>query len=362
MAVTGQKTARRNEAGACTRGWWLRPALRTLSASHSGACRPGSHCVRVALAAAFFALLAPGTGAQTFPARPIQIVVPTGAGGINDIVSRLIAKKLSESVGQAVLVQNRPGAGGVIGSDLVAKSAPDGYTMVMVFSSHPVNPSLYAKLPYDSIKDFEPVTMVNTVNLVLVVNAAVPAKSVTELIALAKSEPGKLNYGAVGTGSLGHLGAMVFKQMAGIDIVHIPYKGAPEVNMALLNGDAKIFFDTPITALPFLKSGKTRALAVSSTTRSAALPDVPTMAEDGLPGYDVVGWNGLLLPAGTPKPIVAKLNAEIVAILRSPEVMNQLKAHGVDVVGGTPEHFANAIRTDIAKWAKIIKEAGIRLD
>jgi tripartite-type tricarboxylate transporter receptor subunit TctC len=301
-------------------------------------------------------------GAQTFPSRPMQIIVPVGAGGINDIISRLIGGKLSESLGQPVVIINRPGAGGIIGTELAAKAAPDGHTMVMVYSSHPVNPSLYAKLPYDSIKDFEPVTMVNTVNLVLVVNNAVPARSVSELIALARAEPGKLNYGAVGTGSLGHLAAMMFIRMAKVDIVHLPYKSAPEVTTALLGGDAKLFFDSPITALPHIKSGRTRPLAVTSATRSSALPDVPTMAEAGLPGYEVLGWNGLLAPAGTPKPIVARLNAEIVKILRSPEVMNTLKGHGVDVVAGTPEHFAEAIRTDIAKWAQIIKEAGIRLN
>lgn len=315
-----------------------------------------------AMLLALGALLAPAAVAQNFPSKPIQIIVPVGAGGINDIISRLIGQKLSERWGQPVVILNRPGAGGIIGTELAARAAPDGHAMVMVYSSHPVNPSLYAKLPYDSVKDFEPVTMVNTVNLVLVVNPSVPAKSLAELIALAKAEPGKLNYGAVGVGSLGHLAAMVLTRTAQVDIVHVPYKSAPEVSTALLGGDVKLFFDSPLTALPLIKSGRTRALAVTSVTRSSALPDVPTMAEAGLTGYEVVGWNGLLAPAGTPKPIIAKLNAEIVSILRSPDVMSTLRNQGVDVVAGTPEHFANVIRTDIAKWAQIIKEAGLRLN
>ena len=319
-------------------------------------------CAFAAIILALGMLLMPAAGAQSFPSKPIQIIVPVGPGGINDIISRLIGQKLSESWGQPALIVNRPGAGGIIGTELAAKAAPDGHTMVMVYSSHPVNPSLYSKLPYDSIRDFEPVTMVNTVNLVLVVNQAVPAQSLSELIALARAEPGKLNYGAVGTGSLGHLAALVLTRMANVDIVHLPYKSSPEVTTALLSGDAKLFFDSPITALPHIRSGRTRPLAVTSATRSSALPNVPTMAEAGLPGYEVMGWNGLLAPAGTPKLVIARLNAEIVRILRSPEVMSTLNAQGVDVVGGTPEEFASAIRNDIAKWAQIIKQAGIRLN
>ena len=322
------------------------------------------HSRRLCLAAALICagIFAPYAWAQNFPLKPMRIVVPVGAGGINDIVSRLIGQKLSDSWGQPVLIENRPGAGGIVGSEIVAKASPDGYTLLMVYSSHPVNPSLYARLPYDTVRDFEPVVMVNTVNLVLVVNASVPVKSVPELIALAKAQAGKLNYGAVGTGSLGHLAAVAFRQMAGIDIVHIPYKGAPQVSAALLSGDASMFFDSPITALPFISSGRTRALAVTSAVRSSALPDVPTMAESGLPGYEVLGWNGLVAPGGTPRAIITRLNTEIVRILRTPEVTDLLGKQGVDVVAGTPEQFATAIRTDIDKWARIVKEAGIRAE
>ena len=300
--------------------------------------------------------------AQAFPARPIQLVVPLGPGGINDIISRLIAQKLTESWGQPVIVVNKPGAGGIIGSEAVAKSPPDGYTLLMVYSSHMVNPSLYAKLPYDTIRDFAPITLVNTVNLVLTVGADVPASSVRDLIALAKARPGQLNYGTIGIGSLGHLAALRFAKEAGIDVVQVPYKSAPEVTTALLRGDAAFYFDSPITALPFIRSGKVRALAVTSSARSAVLPDVPTLAEAGLPGFEVVGWNGLLAPAGTPRPTIGKLNEEIVRILHSAEVTALLREQGVEVVGDTPEEFAGVIRTDIEKWRGIVEAAGIKIE
>jgi tripartite-type tricarboxylate transporter receptor subunit TctC len=300
--------------------------------------------------------------AQAYPGKPIQLVVPLGPGGINDIISRLIAQKLTESWGQSVVIVNKPGAGGIIGSEAVAKAPPDGYTLLMVYSSHMVNPSLYAKLPYDTIRDFAPITLVNTVNLVLTVGASVPVTSVRELIALAKARPGQLNYGTIGIGSLGHLAGIRFVKAADIDVVQVPYKSAPEVTTALLSGDATFYFDSPITALPFIRSGKVKALAVTSATRSSVLPDVPTVAEAGLPGFDVVGWNGLVAPAGTPRPIIEKLNAEIVRILRSPEMAASLKEQGVDVVGDTPEDFGNIIQADIATWREIIKAAGIKIE
>jgi len=304
----------------------------------------------------------PAAHSQAYPTKPIQLIVPLGPGGINDIISRLIAQKLTESWGQSVIVVNKPGAGGIIGSEAVAKAPPDGYTILMVYSSHMVNPSLYAKLPYDTIRDFAPITLVNTVNLVLTVGAAVPATSVSELITLAKARPGQLNYGTIGIGSLGHLAGLRFVEAAHVDIVQVPYKSAPEVTTALLRGDATLYFDSPITALPFIRSGKVRALAVTSAARSSVLPDVPTLPEAGLPGFEVVGWNGLLAPAGTPKAIIEKLNAEIVRILRSSEVTALLREQGVDVVGDTPEEFANVIRTDIEKWREIVKAAGIKIE
>jgi tripartite-type tricarboxylate transporter receptor subunit TctC len=321
-----------------------------------------SGLVRRSLLAGAAAFAASPLRAETFPSKPIQLVVPLGPGGINDIISRLIAQKLTESWGQAVIVVNKPGAGGIIGSEAVAKATPDGYTILMVYSSHMVNPSLYGKLPYDSVRDFAPITLVNTVNLVLTVSPLVQANSVKELIALAKSKPGTLNYGTSGIGSLGHLAALRFANEAGIDVVQVPYKSAPEVTTALLRGDASFYFDSPITALPFIRSGKVKALAVTSATRSSVLPEIPTIAEAALRDFEVLGWNGLLAPAGTPKPVIDKLNGEIVRILRTREVTNQLKEQGVDVVGDTPEEFAAIIPVDIAKWREIITAAGIKIE
>ena len=301
-------------------------------------------------------------GAQGFPSKPVKIVVPTGAGGITDIIARIVAHKLTETWGQQVIVDNRPGAGGMIGSDAVAKAAPDGHTLLMVFPSHPVNPSLYAKLPYDTVKDFAPVTMVTTVTLALIVNPAVPAKSVPELVALAKAQPGKLNYGAVGTGSLGHLAAEVFKSTTGVNLVHVPYKGAPQAAASLLSNETQLFFDALITAIPQVKAGKVRVLAVTSPRRHPSMPDVPAMAEAGVAGYDVTGWNGILAPAGTPREIVAKLHADIVRVLRMPDVRERLSAQGADPVGNTPEEFGAIIRHDVAKWAKVVKDAGIKVE
>src|SRR5436190_6852699 len=324
--------------------------------------RRSSGLARRGLLAGAASLVALPARGETFPSKPVQLIVPLGPGGINDIISRLIAAKLTESWGQPVIVVNKPGAGGIIGSEAVTKAAPDGYTILMVYSSHMVNPSLYSKLPYDSVRDFAPITLVNTVNLVLTVSPTVPVNSVQELIALAKAKPGTLNFGTSGIGSLGHLAALRFAKAAGIDVVHVPYKSAPEVITAMLRGDASFYFDSPITALPFIRSGKVKALAVTSAARSSVMPDVPTIVEAALPGFEVLGWNGLLAPAGTPKPTIDKLNADIVRILRRQEVVDQLKERGVDVVGNSPEDFATRISADIAKWRDIIVAAGIKIE
>lgn len=300
--------------------------------------------------------------AQSYPSKPIRIIVPTGAGGITDILARFIGQKLSESLGQAVLIDNRPGAGGTIGSLAVAKAAPDGYTLLWIFPSHPVNPSLYAKLPYDTIKDFAPITKVTNVDLVLMVNASVRARNVEELIALDKAKPGGMNYGAVGEGSLGHLAAVVFNRMAGVNFVHVPYRGAPQVEAALLANEVQVFFDVPITAMPQMKAGKARGLAVTSARRIAALPDLPTLAEAGLPGYEVVGSNGLLAPAGVPKEIVRKLYDEVVRILQRPDVKEWFGRQALEPVGSSPEQFAALIKSDIAKWAAVVKYAGMKVN
>jgi tripartite-type tricarboxylate transporter receptor subunit TctC len=298
---------------------------------------------------------------QPYPNRQIQLVVPLGPGGINDIVSRLISQKMSEDWGQPVIVLNKPGGGGIIGSEFVARAKPDGYTILMVYSSHAVNPSLYSKLPYDTLADFQPITMVNTVNLVLTIGPSTKANSVADLIAMAKAQPDAINYGTVGTGSLGHLAGLLFAKTADIRITQLSYKGAPEVSIALMRGDATMYFDSLITALPFIKDGRVKALAVTSPTRSLALPDTPTMAEAGV-GFQMLGWNGIVAPAGTPEPIVKKLNAEIVHILHLPEIEKMLSEEGVDVVGDTPEHFREVIRTDVERWRTIVKDAGIKIN
>ena len=324
--------------------------------------RRSSGLARRSLLAGTAALAALPARAQAFPSKPVQLVVPLGPGGINDIISRLIGARLGDIWGQPVVVVNKPGAGGIIGSEFVAKAPPDGYTILMVYSSHFANPSLYSKLPYDSVRDFAPITLVNTINLVLTLSPSVQAGSVKELIALAKAKPGTLNYGTSGIGSLGHLAALRFAKAAGIDIVHVPYKSAPDVIQAMLRGDVGFFFDSPITALPFIRGGKVKALGVTSPTRSSGLPEVPTIAEAGLPGFEVLGWNGLLAPAGTPKPVIDKLNTDIVRVLRTPEIVKRLQDQGVDVVGDTPDEFAAIIPADIAKWREIIVAAGIKLD
>ncbi len=312
-----------------------------------------------AVAASLFCF-AHTTVAQTYPNKPIRLVVPAGAGGITDLLARIVAQKLGENVGQQVLVDNRTGASGIVGSEIVAKSAPDGYMLLMVYPSHPANPSLFAKMPYDTVNDFSPITMVSGVRLVLTVTHALPAKSVKELIALAKSQPGTLNYGSTGKGSLGHLAAELFRSMSGAQITHVPYKGAPQVITALISGEVGMFFDPPITAVPQVKAGKTRALGVSTKTRLAVLPDVPTIHEAGVPGFEVIGWNGILAPANTPKPIIDRLHAEIVKVLRTPDVVERFTQNGADIIANTPAEFAAIVKADVAKWAKVIQSAGIR--
>ena len=300
--------------------------------------------------------------ADNYPARPVRIVVPTGPGGITDIIARLIGQRLGERLGHQVVVDNRPGANGVLGSQVVAAATPDGHTLLMVYPAHPVNPSLIAKLPYDTVKAFAPITMVSAVGLLLVVNAALPAKSVRELIALAKQRPGQINYGAVGSGSLGHLGAELFRFQTGAEMTHVAYKSSPQIMTALLGGEISVYFvATMSTALPLVQAGKLRALGVSTKERLPLLPDVPPIA-DTVPGYEARGWNGILAPAGTPRPIIDRLNREIVRIIQTPEFSERVAGDGAVPVGNTPEQFGAIIRADIEKWAKVIKVAKIRAD
>jgi len=304
------------------------------------------------------ALAAAPARAADYPERPIHIVVPTGAGGITDVLARIIADKLSNEVGQGVVIDNKPGASGIIGSTYVARAAPDGYTLLFAYPTHALNPSLFAKLPYDTLNDFTPVTMVGILPTVLVVEAGSPAKDIRGLIAMAKEKPGSLGYSSVGNGSLGFVAAELLAMDAGIKLTQIAYRGTPQAVMGLLSGDTALFFDAPLTILPLIDSGKVRALGVTSKSRLPSLPDVPAI-DEVVPGYEALGWNGILAPAGTPPAIVDRLNKLIAKILKTPDVAQQLADKGIQVVGGTPQEFATVIKADIEKWGAVVKAAGI---
>ncbi len=311
------------------------------------------------LAAALLFSATATIAAETYPARPVRLVVPSGAGGITDILARSIAPRLSESLGQQVVIDNRPGASGVIGSQLVATAPADGYTLLMVFPAHPVNPSLFKTLPYDTEKSFAPITIVSTVSTVLIVGNDAPVKTTQELIALARAKPGALNYGSVGSGSLGHLAAELMRSMAQLRITHVPYKGSPQVLTALVAGEIQLYFIASAgTVVPQEKAGRVRALGVSTKQRLPILPHVPPIA-DALPGYEAIGWNGILAPAGTPKAVIDRLHREIVKIVRTGEFAQQLVGEGATAVGSTPAEFDAVIRADMRKWAAVVKEAGI---
>ena len=317
---------------------------------------PALGSVMLAFAYAVFGVTAV---AQDFPSKPIRFIVPNPPGGASDITARVMAEKLAQRWGQPVVVENKPGAGAIIGTEFVAKAPPDGYTILLVPSSHAFNVSLYKKLPYDSVKDFAAVTQTANTPLVLVVNASVPAKSVKELIAYAKANPGKLTYASSGSGTSLHLAAELFKEMAGVDIVHVPYKGSTAAHPDVMSGQVSMIFDTIPAVLPHIKSGKLRPLAVTGTKRSPLLPDLPTIADAGLPGYAASSWGGVLAPAGTPKATIDKLNAEMVAVLKQPDVQERLTGVGLEPVGSTPAEFEAFMKAEIAKWSKIIKDAGI---
>jgi tripartite-type tricarboxylate transporter receptor subunit TctC len=305
-------------------------------------------------------IVAPLHAADNFPSKPIRMIVPTGAGGVTDVLGRIVAYKLGDSLGQQVVIDNRPGASGIVGSQLVATAPPDGYTLLMVFPTHVVNPFLFSKMPYDTEKSFAPITIVSTVSLLLTVNPDLPVKSTPELIAYAQANPGKLNYGTVGSGSLGHLGAELFRSMSGTRMTQIAYKGSPQILAALIGGEINMYMIASISGvMPQLKSGRVRALGVSTRQPLPVLPDVPPIA-NALPGYEARGWNGILAPAGTPKPIIDRLNKEIVRIVRSPEFAQNLTNEGAFAMGNTPEEFAAVIRADMKKWSGVIKEAGIK--
>ena len=301
--------------------------------------------------------------AQAWPSKPIRYVVPYAPGGSTDIVARVLAQKLSASLGQQVIVDNRPGAGGSIGADMVAKSPPDGYTMVTAVTGiMAINQFLYRKLPFDPEKDFAPVTQVGSLPLILVVHPSIPAKNVKELIAIAKARPGQLNYGSSGVGTATHMTTELYKSMAGVDIVHIPYKGSGQVMGDIVGGQLALIFDQIVSSLPHVQGGKLRMLAITSAKRFVSLPDLATVAESGVPGYESISWAGVAVPAGTPKDIIGRLHGEFVKALALPDIRERFIRDGIEPVGSTPEQFAEHIRRERIKWAKVVKDSGARAE
>ena len=307
-------------------------------------------------------LALPALAQTAYPDRPIRIVVPTTAGGAADTMTRLIASKVSEAMKVPVVVDNKPGAGNVVGSDAVAKSPPNGYTLLVTYTDHVFNPFLHPSLPYDAVKDFTPVVMIGSVPMLLVVNPAVPAKTVAEFVALAKSKPGQLNYASAGSGSSLHLAGELFKSTAKVDVVHVPYKGTAPAFVDLLGGQVQFMFPTTASAAQYVKDGRLRALAVTTAQRVPTLPDVPTLAESGLPGYDASIWYAVLAPAGTPKEIVTRLNAEFRKAIAAPDVASKLTDSGFVLQAGTPEELQVKITNETERWGKVIKDANVKLN
>lgn len=321
---------------------------------------------RLAFAGCLSALLAgaaPGAAAQSYPSKPVRLLVGTAAGGPIDLVARITAQRLTQGLGQQFVVENRPGAGGTITTELVARTAPDGYTLLMASAATLcVTPHLYSKIGYDSLRDFAPVSTVAGIAFVMIVHPALPVKSVKDFIALAKARPGQLLFGSAGSGSVTHLAPELFRSMAGIDVRHVPYKGAGPALIDLMSGELQFMFNSIPTSLPHIHSGRLRALAVSSAARSVLLPALPTVSEAGVKGYEAGTWFGLVAPAGTPKDIVTRLNAVIVKDLADPDVTKRLRAQGLDPMGGTPEAFSKFLREELVKWGKIVKISGAKVD
>ncbi|HEX7251190.1 MAG TPA: tripartite tricarboxylate transporter substrate binding protein [Burkholderiales bacterium] len=312
--------------------------------------------------ASFLLLGFPAFGQDAYPSRPVRIVVPFAPGGSTDIFARLIGERLAAALGQPVPIENRAGAGGNIGADAVAKAAPDGYTLLMATTGvMAINNALYKSMTYDAAKDLEPVIFVASISNVLSVPAELPAKSVKELIALAKAKPGSLTFASSGAGSSTHLSAELFKSMAGVEIEHVPFKGSGQALVDVIAGRVSMIFDNMPSALPHIKSGKLRALGVTGLQRSSALPEVPTIAEAGVPGYDSLSWSGIAAPAGTPKETIARLNRAIDAILASAEMRSKLADQGGEAIGGPPERFGSHIRAEREKWGRLIRERNITL-
>ena len=300
--------------------------------------------------------------AQTYPSKPVHIIVPFAAGGPADIYARFVGQKLQESLGQSFVIEDRPGGGSIIGTEAVAKSPADGYTLLMMSNTHTVNESLIAKKPFDLMRDFAPVAPVNYSDLVLVVHPSVPVNSLKELIALAKAKPGGLNYASSGPGTPYHMAGELFKAMAGVDIVHVPYKGSSGARTDILGGQVQMMFDAITTMAPNVRAGKLKAFGTTGKARSPVLPEIPTVSEAGVPGYEAVIWLGLMAPAATPKPILEKLNAEIRKVVNSADVKDAWAKQGAAPMSMSTDEFGQYIREDIAKWAKIVKMSGAKVD
>jgi tripartite-type tricarboxylate transporter receptor subunit TctC len=317
--------------------------------------------LRNLLSAVALTAICGAAAAQTYPAKAVRIVVGYPPGGPTDLLARIVAQKLTESWGQQVLVDNRPGASGMIGAELTVRAAPDGYTLLMVPVTYAVTPSLFPKMTYDAAKDLAPVAQVAAAPFMLVVHPTLPVKTVKDLIALARSRPGQINYASASTGGMPHLAGELFNTMTGVKMVHIPYKGAAPATTDLLSGQVSLMFNNMLSAMPHVKSGRLRAVAVTSSKRSAAVPQLPTIAET-VPGYEASGWYGTFAPAATPRELVAKINGDMNRVMRLPDVAQRLSGDGVEAVGTTPEQFGSYLRQEIAKWGKIVKASGAKAD
>jgi tripartite-type tricarboxylate transporter receptor subunit TctC len=302
------------------------------------------------------------SGAQSYPSKAIRIIVPYGPGGISDNLARLVGPKLTAAWGQPVVVENRPGASTNLGSELVARSAPDGYTLLAAGIANTVGPALYPKLPYDPIRDFAWVTNMAKVPVLLVVHPSLPVRNVKDIIALAKAKPGALAYGSSGIATSGHLAGELFKSMAGVDLTHVPYKGSAQALLDNISGQVPLYFGAMASPMPFVKTGRLRAIGVTTLKRAPAAPDIPTLDEQGLKGFETSTWYGIAAPAGTAKEIVSKLNAEIVRIIKLADVQERLASEGADFVGDTPEEMTAFVKGEIAKWAKVVRQSGMKVE
>lgn len=300
--------------------------------------------------------------AQSYPTRPIRFIAPYVPGGGVDYVARVVATKLSETIGQQVIVENRPGGGTNIGSELVARAAPDGYTLLVGGVPNTVNSVFFKKLPYDVVKDFAPISQMTTAPNVLAVHPSLPVRTAKDLIALAKKRRGELTFASAGIGSSNHLSGELFRVMAGVDIIHVPYKGGGAAVTDLIAGQVSMYFGTTPSTVPHVRAGRLRALAVTSLQRSRATPDIPTMSEAALPGFENAAWHGLMAPAGTPQPVIDKLHTEVVRVLRTPEIIERMASQGVDVIAGSPGELAAFIKQDLVKYDKLVKSAGLKVE